>query len=193
MLEIERQRKGSGSIVAVVQKGEGRNTSKKTCPNTIFPPQISQRYDPVPNPCLGVNIQVGWIAYFRAFCFAYSTENANYTTKQLINSMEQIPSWKAIISLARPEIPRILRNMKFHYRVCNSQPHVPTLSQIKPNHAPHSYFLKIYMNIIPPSTSRSSKWSLSLGCLTKSVCTFLEPIHATCAAPLFLQSYNWKL
>jgi len=92
MLEIERQRKASGSIVAVVQKGEGRNTPKKTCPNTIFPPQISQRYDPVLNPCLRVNIQVGWVAYFRAFCFVYSAENANYITKQLINYMEQRPS-----------------------------------------------------------------------------------------------------
>ena len=48
-----------------------------------------------------------------------------------------------------------------HYRIHNSLPRVPILSQINLVHAPFN-FLKIYFNIIQSSTSRCSKWSLSL-------------------------------
>ena len=41
-------------------------------------------------------------------------------------------------------------------------PHVPILSQIVPVHTPTSHLLKINLNIIPQSTPRSPKWSLSL-------------------------------
>jgi len=60
-----------------------------------------------------------------------------------------------------------------------SPPPIPFLIQI--NHPrPSSYFLKIHLNIIFPSTPGSSMRSLSLTFPHQnSVCTFLSPIRAT--------------
>ena len=52
-------------------------------------------------------------------------------------------------------------NHKFRYRVHKRLPLVRILRQIIPINNP-SYFLKIRFNIIFPSTTRSSKWYLSL-------------------------------
>jgi len=69
-------------------------------------------------------------------------------------------AWKVNRSAALQEIPCILRNLKFYYRIHNSLPPVPVLGQIKPVHALPQNFLNIYF-ILPP-VLRSSKWSLSL-------------------------------
>jgi hypothetical protein len=69
--------------------------------------------------------------------------------------MELSPSWGASRSSASQEIPCILSNPNIHYRVYNSLPPVPVLSQINPVHIP-THFLKIYFNIILQSISGSS-------------------------------------
>jgi hypothetical protein len=64
---------------------------------------------------------------------------------------------------------------------------VSILYQINPVHTPTSHFLNIHLNIILPSMSGSTKWSLYLRFPTKSLYVrFFSLKRATCPAPLIL-------
>ena len=57
------------------------------------------------------------------------------------------------------EIPRILGNSMIRYRICNSPPLVPVLSQINPVYVLLSAFFKVHIKIL--LTHMSAKWSTS--------------------------------
>ena len=73
----------------------------------------------------------------------------------LTYSMVQSPSWEANWFTASQEIPRILWNLKVHYRTHKPMPPVPILGQPNPVHIPKSHLLEIQPNIIHPSMPRS--------------------------------------
>jgi hypothetical protein len=88
-------------------------------------------------------------------------------TYLLSYSMEQSRSREANRFSASQETPCILRNPNVPYRIHNSPPHVPILSQLDPVQTSTSHFLKICLNIILPSTPESPKWSLSVRVVSK--------------------------
>jgi len=74
---------------------------------------------------------------------------------------------------ASHEIPCLLWNLKIHFCVHNSLPLVPILSQMNSVHNFLIYFPKIHSNIILPSTTWSSTWSLQLRFYHESFGAFL--------------------
>jgi hypothetical protein len=74
--------------------------------------------------------------------------------------VEQGPSWEVNSFSASPVILHLFWNRKFNYRNIKISPLVSILSQIISVHAP-SNFNNIDLNIIPSSTTGSSKWSFS--------------------------------
>jgi len=69
---------------------------------------------------------------------------------QTADCMEQSPSWKADSHWASLEVPPpVLWNLKIYYRIHNSPPLIPILSQMNPVlHTFKPYFPKIHSNII---------------------------------------------
>jgi hypothetical protein len=94
--------------------------------------------------------------------------------------MEQIPAWEANQFSASQEIPRILWNLKVHYRIHKCPLPVRFLSQLDPVHVPTCHFLKIHLNVTFSSTPGSSKWFLSFKFPTKPLYALLP--H-TCYMP----------
>jgi len=102
-------------------------------------------------------------------------------------STEQSPSWEANWFTASQEIPRILWNPKVHYLIYKCPPPVPILSQLDPVHNLTSHFLKIYLNIILPSTPGSPNGPFPSSFPTKTLYRpLLSPIRATCPYHLIL-------
>ena len=94
--------------------------------------------------------------------------------------MVQSPSSEANWFAASQEIPRISRNPKVRYRTHKRPPPVSILGQPNPVHIPTSHILEIHLNIIHPSTPRSTQWFFPSSFPTKTLYTPLSsPTRAT--------------
>jgi hypothetical protein len=147
---------------------------------------------------------LAWILWYRLSCvwlklIAWRWLEIMYTaTTDLIRTavdsayvahslMELSPSWEVANCAATQELPRVLWNTKFHYRVHKSPSLVPILSQINTIHTISSDLSKIHFNIVHPPTSSPSQLSLSFWVSHQyPIWFFFVPIRATCHAHLIL-------
>jgi hypothetical protein len=94
--------------------------------------------------------------------------------------MDLNPSWEAASCAATQDFPNTLWNPKVNYRVRKSLVLIPILSQINPVHPTPSYFPKIRLNILFPSTSMCFCWSLSFWLSHQNtICIRLRSMRAT--------------
>jgi len=121
----------------------------------------------------------------RVILQGYEMEEGLYVLRTY--SVKQSPYSEANSFSASQEIPCVLWNPKVHYCIHKCSPPVPTVSQLDPVHTPTSHFLKIHLNMILPSTSGSSKWSVSVRFPHQNpVYASHTLIRATCPSHLIL-------
>jgi hypothetical protein len=138
-------------------------------------PKCFDLYRPLTRRCLSNTHSL--LAYIHTYLLNYLL--TYLITYLLTYSMEQSPSWEANRFAASQEIPRIFWKLKVHYRIHKCPPPAPSQSSPYPT----SYFLKIHLNIILPSTRGSPQWSLSLRFPHRN------PVHAS---PLPYPSYMYR-
>ena len=117
----------------------------------------------------------------------------NWLTDWLTDYMEESPSCEAKRFSPSQEIPHNLWNPKVHYRIHNSLPTAPILTQINKVHVLPSVSCRIHFNIVFPPTARFSEWSLFCRFPPTKPCTHLpSPPHVLHTQHILFFFYNNK-
>jgi len=100
------------------------------------------------------------------------------------NRVAQSPFREADSSSVSPEIPLVLWNLKFHYRVHKSPPLVPFLIQTNPVRHISTFSFNMHFSIIQ-STFRSSRWSVLF------TFTYENPVHISLLSRYYPRALSW--